>query len=108
GFPRDQQSQVRQQLSNVLLGVVSQRLLQKASGQGRIPACEIMVANSAIRNLIREGKTHQIISVIQTSASEGMITLDKVLADLVSRGEIAMEEALKWATDVREFKKMIF
>jgi len=108
GFPRDQQSQVRQQLSNVLLGVISQRLLQKASGQGRIPACEIMVANSAIRNLIREGKTHQIISVIQTSASEGMITLDKVLADLVSRGEIAMEEALKWASDVREFKKMIF
>lgn len=107
-FPKNQQSQVRQQLANVLVGVVSQRLLQKSSGQGRIPACEIMVVNQAISSLIREGRTHQIMSVIQTSASEGMITLDKVLADLVSRGDIALEEALKWASDVKEFKKMVF
>ena len=107
-FPKSQQSQVRQQLANVLVGVVSQRLLQKAKGEGRIPACEIMVVNTAISSLIREGRTHQIQSVIQTSASEGMITLDKVLADLVSKGEIQLEEALKWASDVKEFKKMVF
>ena len=107
-FPKNQQTQVRQQLANVLVGVVSQRLLQKASGEGRIPACEIMVVNNAIASLIREGRTHQIQSVIQTSASEGMITLDKVLSDLVSRGEVTLEEAIKWASDVKEFKKMVF
>jgi twitching motility protein PilT len=107
-FPKNQQSQIRQQLANVLVGVVSQRLLQKASGEGRIPACEIMVVNSAIASLIREGRTHQVQSVIQTSASEGMITLDKVLSDLVSRGEVTLEEAIKWTSDVKEFKKMVF
>jgi len=107
-FPKNQQTQIRQQLANILAGVVSQRLIQKASGQGRIVACEIMVANQAIRNMIREEKTHLIQSVIQTSASEGMITLDKVLADYVSRGEITLEEALKWASDVKQFKQMVF
>jgi len=107
-FPKNQQSQIRQQLANVLVGVVSQRLIQKASGSGRIAVCEIMVANQAIRSLIREGKTHMIQSVIQTSASEGMITLDKVLADCVSRGEIALEEAIKWASDIKMFKQMVF
>ncbi len=107
-FPKNQQSQIRQQLANVLSGVISQRLIQKASGTGRIPVCEIMVANQAIRSLIREEKTHLIQSVIQTSAAEGMITLDKVLADYVSRGEIALEEALKWASDIKTFKQMVF
>ena len=107
-FPRNQQIQVRQQLANVLTGVISQRLIPKASKKGRIIACEVMIANQAIKSLIREDKTHQIQSVIQTSASEGMITLDKVLADYVSRGEIALEEALKWTSDVKQFKQMIF
>jgi len=107
-FPKNQQIQVRQQLANVLSGVVSQRLIQRASGKGRILACEIMVANAAIRNLIREDKTHQIQSVVQTSASEGMITLDKVLADYVSRGEITLEEALQWTSDPKQFKQMVF
>jgi len=66
------------------------------------------VANSAIKNLIRESKLHQIGSIIQTSASEGMITLDKVLADLVSRGEITLEEALQWTNDAKTFKQMVF
>lgn len=107
-FPKNQQDQVRQQLANVLSGVVSQRLIQRASGQGRIPVCEIMVANSAIKSLIREDKTHQIQTVIQTGAAEGMITLDKVLADYVSKGEITLDEALKWANDVKQFKQMVF
>jgi len=107
-FPKNQQSQVRQQLANVLTGVVSQRLIQKASGTGRVAVCEIMIANQAIKSLIREGKTHMIQSVIQTSAAEGMITLDKVLADFVSRGEISLEEAVEWATDVKTFKQMVF
>lgn len=107
-FPKNQQSQVRQQLANVLSGVVSQRLIPKASGKGRVLASEIMVANSAIKNLIRESKLHQINSIIQTSASEGMITLDKVLADLVSRGEITLEEALQWTSDAKAFKQMVF
>jgi len=107
-FPRNQQTQVRQQLANVLAGVISQRLIQKASGKGRVVACEVMIANSAIKSLIREDKVHQIQSIIQTSASEGMITLDKVLADYVSRGEITLEEALKWTSDIKEFKQMVF
>jgi len=107
-FPKNQQDQVRQQLANVLTGVVSQRLIQKSSGQGRAVACEIMIANPAIKSLIREDKTHQIQSVIQMSASEGMITLDKVLADYVSKGEISLDEALKWSADPKQFKQMVF
>lgn len=107
-FPKNQQEQVRQQVANVLAGVVSQRLIPRASGKGRIAACEIMIANNAIRSIIREDKTHQIQSVIQTSASEGMITLDKVLAGFVSTGEITLEEALNWTSDVKNFKQMVF
>lgn len=91
-FPAFQQPQIRTQLAAILLGVVSQRLIPRIEG-GRIPACELMIANSAIRNLIRENKTHQIDTVIGTSFEEGMISLDKYLADLVSRGEISLEYA---------------
>jgi len=106
-FPPHQQQQVRMQLANVLLGVVSQRLLPKTNG-GRVLATEIMVANSAVRNTIREGKTHQLPNIIQTSASEGMISLDKVLAELVSRGEITVDVALSWALDPKAFKMMVY
>jgi len=91
-FPAGQQNQIRVQLSAMLLGVVSQRLIPKVDG-GRIPACEIMLASNAIRNLIRENKTHQIDMVIGTSLEDGMISLDKYLADLVSRGQISLEYA---------------
>lgn len=104
-FPGSQQNQIRAQLAAILLGVISQRLLPKMNG-GRIPACELMVANSAIRNLIRESKTHQIDMVIGTSFEEGMISLDKYLADLVSRGEIALEYAELYSLNknaIREF-----
>lgn len=107
-FPKNQQEQVRQQVANVLAGVISQRLIPRASGKGRIAACEVLIANNAIRSIIREDKSHQIQSVIQTSASEGMITLDKVLAGYVSTGEITLEEALNWTSDVKNFKQMVF
>ncbi|OPZ23802.1 MAG: Twitching mobility protein [bacterium ADurb.BinA186] len=106
-FPPHQQQQVRSQLASVLLGVVSQRLIPKVNG-GRVMAAEIMIANSAIRSLIREGKVHQIPNVIQTSAAEGMISLDKVLAELVSRGEITLEDALSWSLDPKSFKMMVY
>ena len=106
-FPPHQQQQVRMQLANVLLGVVSQRLMPRTSG-GRIVACEIMVANSAVRATIREGKTHQLPNIIQTSAAEGMITLDKVLAELVSKGEITIDNALTWSLDPKAFKMMVY
>lgn len=106
-FPPHQQQQVRMQLANVLLGVVSQRLLPRTQG-GRVVACEIMVANSAVRNTIREGKTHQLPNIIQTSAAEGMIAMDKVLAELVSKGEITIDNALTWALDPKAFKMMVY
>ncbi len=106
-FPPHQQTQIRSQLSNVLLGIVSQRLLPRASG-GRIVAAEIMVANAAVRNLIREGKAHQLNNIIQTSAAEGMIGLDKILAELVTKGEITIDDALIWANDPKIFKSMVY
>jgi len=106
-FPPHQQQQVRMQLASVLLGVMSQRLIPRTSG-GRVAACEIMVASSAVRATIREGKTHQLPNIIQTSAAEGMITLDKVLAELVSKGEISIDNALTWALDPKAFKMMVY
>ncbi len=106
-FPPHQQQQVRMQLASVILGVISQRLIPKTAG-GRIAACEVMVASSAVRATIREGKTHQLPNIIQTSAAEGMITLDKVLAELVSKGEISIDNALTWASDPKAFKMMVY
>lgn len=106
-FPPHQQMQVRLQLANVLTGIVSQRLIPRVSGE-RIVACEILIATPAVRNLIREAKTHQIPNVIQTSAAEGMIALDKVLAELVSKGEITIDDALAWCLDPKQFKMLIY
>ncbi len=94
-FPSHQQDQVRAQLANSLLGVVSQRLLPKIE-EGFIPACEIMFSNSAIGNLIRENKIHEIPSVIETSFQEGMMSLNKNLSDFVQKGEISKEVALEY------------
>lgn len=106
-FPPHQQSQIRLQLANVLLGIVSQRLIPRVAG-GRIVAAEILTANGAIRSLIREGKTHQIGNVIKTSASDGMINLDKVLAELVAKGEVTIDDALVWADDPKQLKMSVF
>ncbi|HEX8974152.1 MAG TPA: type IV pilus twitching motility protein PilT [Patescibacteria group bacterium] len=104
-FPAHQQNQMRSQLASVLLGVVSQRLLPRVGG-GRIPALEVMLNNHAVENLIRENKTYQIDSVIETSLREGMISLDKSLADLVQRGVITIDDAFVYAKN-REYLQML-
>jgi len=91
-FPSDQQNQVSSQLSATLVGIVSQRLVPRIEG-GRVPATEIMFMNSAIRNLIRERKIYQIDLVIETSLQDGMMTLNRSLAELVKRKEISLESA---------------
>jgi twitching motility protein PilT len=91
-FPPSQQSQIRSQLAATLSGVISQRLLPAVQG-GRIPAVEIMITNTAIRNTIREGNIHQILGIIQTSAEVGMQTLDSSLEELIQAGSVTLEEA---------------
>jgi len=102
-FPPHQQNQVRMQLAGSLLGIIAQTLLPLLDEKGRVPAVEIMVANPAIRNLIREGKAHQIPSTIQTSKKEGMQSLDQSLKDLVMEDKISREDALKMAIDKKAF-----
>lgn len=106
-FPAYQQQQIRSQLASVLLGAISQRLIPKVNG-GRVVAAEVLIANNAIQNLIRDNKIYQIPNVIQTSASEGMILLDKVLAELVSRGDISLEDALTWSISPKSLKMMVY
>lgn len=105
-FPPHQQQQIRTQLSNILQAIVSQRLIP-AIGGGRIAAAEIMVATPAIRNIIREGKTHQLDAVIQTGAEEGMQSMDHALATIVKTGKISIEEAKGYAIDVKELERLI-
>ena len=97
-FPPHQQDQIRVQLSNTLEAVVAQQLLPRM-GSGRVAAIEVLIATSAIRNLIREGKTHQIYSALETGAQFGMQTMDRVLADMLRNGVINKEEALARAID---------
>jgi twitching motility protein PilT len=95
-FPSFQQNQIRAQLSGSLLGVVSQRLVPRI-GNGFIPACEVMISNSAIDNLIRENKIHEIPSIIETSRKDGMMSLNQSLAELVDKEEITNETAIKFS-----------
>ena len=103
-FPANQQRQIRMQLSMVLQAVVSQQLVPALDGTV-VPAFEIMVTNPAIRNLIREEKTHQIDSVIAAGAQEGMITMDQSLFDLVVAGKVAKEVALQCAIHQEALEK---
>lgn len=96
-FPPHQQNQIKLQLAGVLEGVISQQLLRKKDGTGRVCATEIMVANAAIRNLIREGKTHQIDSVIQTGRREYMMTMDYSIEKFLKDGCISQDEAMQYA-----------
>lgn len=105
-FPASAQNQVKIQLAATLVGVLSQRLIPRIDG-GRIPATELMFINSAIRNLIREGKTHQVDLVIETNAEEGMISLNKSLADLVRRGEISLENAELYSLNPNELRSLL-
>jgi len=106
-FPPHQQQQVRTQLSTALEGVLYQTLVPRSDGSGRIPAVEVMLATTAIRNLIREGKTYQISNAIQTGAQYGMQTLDQALLALCRNGIISREEALARSMDVEELKGML-
>lgn len=102
-FPAEQQRQVLSQASNSIIGIVSQRLLSVASGSGRVAAVEVMIADSAIRNLIREKKAHQIRSIMQSSSSIGMQTMDDSLLDLMKRGIISRNVAMRYAVEVERF-----
>jgi twitching motility protein PilT len=102
-FPPDQQSQVRTMLSESLRAVVSQRLVRRADGQGRVPALEVLVVNKAVSNLIRENKTFQIRSILQTGASQGMCLLDSSLEELVKSGAITKEEARRHCEEAKRF-----
>lgn len=105
-FPENQQMQVKLQLSNVLEGVVSLRLIPALSG-GRVPAAEILTATPAVKTLIREGKTHQIDNIIQTSAQYGMATLETSLASLVKSGKVALDVAASFALRPEEFGRLM-
>ncbi|MGQ0549740.1 MAG: type IV pilus twitching motility protein PilT [Armatimonadota bacterium] len=98
-FPTHQQEQIRIQLADALLGVVAQTLIPSLDGKGRVAAVEVMVATPAIRNMIRENKTHQLPSAIQTGARDGMQSLDQHLKTLVKQRRISTEEALKRAVE---------
>ena len=106
-FPSGQQSQVRAQLAFVLEGVLTQTLLQKARGKGRMMACEIMVATPAIRSLIRDDKVHQIYSALQSGKKHGMQTMVDALYQLYMNREVSKEECLRAASDANEFLRAI-
>lgn len=105
-FPPNQQNQVRLQLSNTLSAIISQRLLPRLHG-GRLPAVEVMFSNNAISNLIRENKAHQIDLVIETSLENGMLSLNRSLAELVRMGEISLETALSYSLNPQELQMRI-
>jgi len=105
-FPPHQQPQIRAQLSNILMAIVSQRLIPGIGG-GRIAAAEILVATPAVRNIIREGKSHQLEAVIQTGAEFGMQSMDKQLVNLVHEGTITFDEARNFAVDLDELDRLM-
>lgn len=105
-FPPHQQSQIRVQLSNTIEAVVAQQLLPRLGG-GRVATVEVLIATSAVRNLIREGKTYQIHSVIETGAQFGMQSMDKVLADLHRSGQISFQDASSHSIDPENFQRFL-
>jgi len=106
-FPSRQQAQVRTQLSFVLTGVISQQLLVRKSGKGRVLAAEVLVANHAVRSLVREEKVHQVYSVIQTGQKDNMQTMNQALFNLCKKGDISEEEALASTTEPRDLERML-
>lgn len=105
-FPEGQQKQIRLQLSTTLRAVLSQQLLPRKSGKGRVAACEVMIVNSAIRNLIREGKTPQMESFMAMNAQNGSILMDAALQRLVRDGSVSQQTALSYARDPENFGKL--
>lgn len=105
-FPSDQQDQIRTQLASSLTGIFSQRLIPRISG-GLIPAYELLISNNAVSNLIRERRIHEIATVIETSSSEGMIDMNRCLADLVRRGEITPDQAILHSPNSNNLQRLI-
>lgn len=105
-FPAEQQAQVRLQLSGSLIGIFSQRLIPRVSG-GLIPAYELLINNNAVGTLIREARTQEINAIIQTSSQDGMIDMDRSLAELVRRGEVTVEHAYEHALDQKTFERYL-
>jgi twitching motility protein PilT len=106
-FPSHQQSQVRAQLAIALQGIVTQSLLPRRDGKGRVVACEVLVPTPGVRNLIREGKNHQIYSAMQTGGKFGMQTMDAALVGLVRKGVISREEAEKRSSNPDELRRLM-
>jgi twitching motility protein PilT len=104
-FPPHQQPQVRIQLASILMAICSQRLVP-AIGGGRVVAAEVLIANPAVRSIIREGKTHQLDTVIQTGADQGMQTMDRTLVKLIQTGVITYDNAREYAVDLTEFERL--
>ena len=105
-FPPEQQDQIRVQLASSLIGVFSQRLIPRVSG-GLVPAYELLINNSAVSNLIREKRTHEINTVIETGSEHGMIDINRCIADLVRRGEISIENAYLHSTNPKSLERLI-
>jgi twitching motility protein PilT len=105
-FPSHQQAQVRAQFANAIQGIITQTLIPKRDGKGRAVACEILVPTPGVRNLIREGKNHQIYSAMQTGGKFGMQTMDAALVELLRKGEISREEAEKRSNNPEELRRL--
>ncbi len=105
-FPAYQQNQIRSQLSNILISVISQRLLPKIGG-GRVPAVEIMMNSNAVSNVIREGKTYELPNIIHTSMAGGMVSLDRSLAQLVKDNQVQVDDVLQYVTDEDTFQGIL-
>jgi twitching motility protein PilT len=105
-LPENQKNQARLQLASTLIGVISQRLVPRIKG-GRVPVCEVLIANNAVKNLIRENKIYQIDTVIDTSLSEGMISLERSLVNLVHIGEITLEKAIEFSLNPTKLKYLL-
>jgi twitching motility protein PilT len=106
-FPANQQSQVRTQLSFVLQGIISQQLIPRKNGTGRVMSYELLIPTAAVRNLIREDKVHQIYSTMQISKKEGMCTMNQTIANLVANGVISLEEAYVRCTNIEELMSLL-
>ncbi len=106
-FPAHQQQQIRTQLATTIQGIVTQQLLPRAGGTGRVVACEILVATPAVRNLVREGKTHQIYSAMQAGAKYGMVTMDQYLANLVKRRIVERSVAEERCQNLEDLRRLI-
>ncbi len=106
-FPPHQQQQIRVQLAGTIQGIVAQQLLPTRDGMGLAVAVELMIATPGIRNMIREAKTHQIYSAIQTGQKHGMQTMDQSLADLYRRGAVSLEMAMSRAVDVSDLQQLL-